>query len=71
MYQLDSRVDASGRATSAGDLLLAMARMEGWNALVADLRGLNCINAATWVSCRVAQLPLALGPLCRLQLSCC
>jgi hypothetical protein len=68
-YELVSRVDALGRTTSAGDLLLAMARMDGWNALVVDVRGLRCINAATRVLCRVVGLPLDQARHCRLQCS--
>jgi hypothetical protein len=68
-YELVGRTDAVGRSTSAGDLLLAMARMEGWNGLVVDLRRLRCVNAATRVQCKVLQVPLDLAPQCRLQVS--
>jgi hypothetical protein len=69
-YELDGRRDGLGRSTAAGELLLAMARMDGWNALVVNLRGLRCVNASTRVVCQVVQMPLDLGLQCRLQLSC-
>ena len=69
-YSRDSRVDGSGRTTSAGELLLTMARMEGWTALVVDVRGLQGIGAFTRVRCRVAQLSLHQARNCRLQISC-
>jgi hypothetical protein len=69
-FELSTRLDRMGRSTTAGDLLLAMARMDGWNALVVDLRGLRCVNAATRVRCRVVKLPLALAGHCGLQVSC-
>jgi hypothetical protein len=68
-YRLDSRVDGIGRATTAGEFLLAMARMDGWNSLVVDLRGLSCLGASAQVLCGVVQLPLDQGRRCRLQLS--
>ncbi|EHR72265.1 hypothetical protein BurJ1DRAFT_3457 [Burkholderiales bacterium JOSHI_001] len=68
-YQLDSRVDGIGRATTAGEFLQAMARMDGWDGLVVDLRGLSCMRATTQVLCGVVKMPLDQGRLCHLQLS--
>ncbi len=47
VYQLDSQADARGSPLPAGDLLHAMARMQGHADLVIDADGLGLVPAST------------------------
>jgi hypothetical protein len=47
VYQLDSRADVRGSPLPAGDLLHAMARMQGHADLVIDADGLGLVPATT------------------------
>jgi len=47
VYQLDSRADVRGVPLPAGDLLHAMARMQGHDDLVIDATGLGLVPATT------------------------
>lgn len=47
VYQLDSSSDARGNPLLAGDMLQAMARMQGHDALLVDAHGLGLAPGAT------------------------